>query len=107
MDINTIAVREPNKFSEPVEVQAGTEFRIPITGKSIKVVFLGGSAESTITVKQGNGIQGVRDLAGKVPTGDLVGIKLDTGYFEAVKGENAGYIVAEASTSVTLIAVED
>ena len=60
--------------------------------KTILVVSNGGSAETTLTVKAGNSIQGVCDLTLTVPVGVSL-VKLESGRFKFVTGENKGKIV--------------
>lgn len=60
--------------------------------KMILVVNNTGSAETTLTVKAGNGIQGVCDLTLTVPVGVSL-VKLESGRFKNVSGENKGKIV--------------
>lgn len=56
------------------------------------ILVISASADTTLTVKAGNGIQGVADLALTVPTGTNL-IKLESGRFKNVTGENKGKIV--------------
>ncbi len=60
--------------------------------KMILVVNNTGSAATTLTVKAGNGIQAVRDLTLNVPVG-VSFVKLESGRFKFVTGENKGKIV--------------
>lgn len=58
----------------------------------ILVIDNGGTAATTLTVKAGNGIQGVCDLALTVPVGVSL-VKLESGRFKFVSGSNKGKIV--------------
>lgn len=60
--------------------------------KMILVVNNSGSAATKLTVKAGNGIQGVCDLSLDVPVGVSL-VKLESGRFKFVTGENKGKIV--------------
>ena len=51
-----------------------------------------GSAATSLTVKAGNGIQGVADLTLTVPVGVSL-VKLESGRFKFVTGDNKGKIV--------------
>ena len=65
------------------------------------------SAEASVVVKAGNGIQGVQDLeAYKVPATTLSVIRLDDGRFKNVSGEDNGYIVITGPTTAQVAVVE-
>ena len=62
------------------------------------VVLFQGSG--TVTIKQGNGIQGVVDLEAFEING-MAAFRLDSGAFKNVTGDDKGYVVAiPSSTSV-------
>ena len=56
------------------------------------VLVINASAATSLTVKAGNGIQGVADLVVTVPKGISL-LKLESGRFKNVSGENKGKIV--------------
>ncbi len=56
------------------------------------VLVIRASAATDLTVKAGNGIQGVTDLALTVPAGVSL-VKLESGRFKNVSGDNKGKIV--------------
>lgn len=56
------------------------------------VLVIDASAATDLTVKAGNGIQGVTDLTLSVPEGISL-VKLESGRFKNVSGENKGKIV--------------
>ncbi len=74
--------------------------------KMILVVQNSGSAATTLTVKAGNGIQGVADLTLTVPVGVNLA-KLESGRFKNVSGENKGKIVvvSPGTPSVGVVAI--
>ena len=74
--------------------------------KMILVVQNSGSAATTLTVKAGNGIQGVADLTLTVPAGVNL-VKLESGRFKNVSGENKGKIVvvSTGTPSVGVVAI--
>lgn len=74
--------------------------------KMILVVQNSGSAATTLTVKAGNGIQGVADLTLTVPVGVNL-VKLESGRFKNVSGENKGEIVvvSPGTPSVGVVAI--
>ena len=56
------------------------------------VLVINAGSATTLTVKAGNGIQGVADLRLDVPKGVSL-VKLESGRFKNVSGENKGKIV--------------
>lgn len=56
------------------------------------ILVVNATAETKLTVKAGNGIQGVCDLTLDVPVGVSL-VKLESGRFKFVTGENKGKIV--------------
>lgn len=74
--------------------------------KMVLVVNNATSAASTLTVKAGNGIQGVCDVTLNVPKGISL-VKLESGRFKNVSGENKGkiVIVSPAALSVGVAAL--
>ena len=74
--------------------------------KMILVVQNSGSAATTLTVKAGNGIQGVADLTLTVPVGVNL-VKLESGRFKNVSGGNKGKIVvvSPGTPSVGVVAI--
>lgn len=64
--------------------------------KMILVVNNGGDAAVSLTVKAGNGIQGVADLTLSIPKGVSL-VKLDSGRYKFVSGPNKGKIVVKSA----------
>lgn len=56
------------------------------------VLVINASVATSLTVKAGNGIQGVADLVVEAPKGISL-LKLESGRFKNVSGENKGKIV--------------
>ena len=84
---------------------------IDFKGKDHKTVILaqnGGSGTATVTVKAGNGIQGVNDVAEyTIAAGSIAAIRLDSGEFKQVTGTNKGNVVIiPSSTDVKFAVVE-
>ncbi|MBQ3063985.1 MAG: hypothetical protein IJC99_04205 [Clostridia bacterium] len=69
--------------------------------KMVLVVQNTASADATLTVKAGNGIQGVVDLTLTVPKQAVSLVKLDSGRFKNVSGENKGKIVVVSATALS------
>ena len=63
-----------------------------------------GSADVTLTVKAGNGIQGVNDLVLTVSKGTHL-FKLESGRFKFISGENKGKVVMVSSGELNIAAV--
>ena len=68
--------------------------------KMVLVVQNTASSDATLTVKAGNGIQGVVDLTLTVPKNAVSLVKLDSGRFKNVSGENKGKIVVVSATAL-------
>lgn len=69
--------------------------------KTVLVINNGTSAASTLTVKAGNGIQGVCDLTLQVPEGISL-VKLESGRFKNVSGDNKGKIVVVSPAALSV-----
>lgn len=70
------------------------------------VLVINASAQTDLTVKAGNGIQGVTDLVLTVPQGVSL-VKLESGRFKNVSGANKGKIivVSTGTPSVGVVAL--
>lgn len=64
--------------------------------KMVLVIHNSGSSATDLTVKAGNGIQGVADLALTVPVGVSL-VKLESGRFKFVSGANKGKIIVKST----------
>lgn len=70
------------------------------------VLVINASAQTDLTVKAGNGIQGVTDLVLTVPQGVSL-VKLESGRFKNVSGANKGkvIVVSTGTPSVGVVAL--
>ena len=70
------------------------------------VLVINASAQTDLTVKAGNGIQGVTDLVLTVPQGVSI-VKLESGRFKNVSGANKGkvIVVSTGTPSVGVVAL--
>ena len=70
------------------------------------VLVINASAKTDLTVKAGNGIQGVTDLVLTVPQGVSL-VKLESGRFKNVSGANKGkvIVVSTGTPSVGVVAL--
>lgn len=91
---------------------AGTTdgFQVPATNGDWKRVVLvqntDTSAAVTVTVKHGNGIQGVKDLdAFSVAAGKVAAIRLDDGRYKNVSGNDRDYILIVSSSTKAFLSV--
>lgn len=75
-------------------------------GDDKMILVIQAEAATTLTVKAGNGIQGVADHTLTVPVGISL-IKLESGRFKNVSGDNKGKIIvnAAAAASVGVVAL--
>ena len=60
------------------------------------ILVISASSATTLTVKAGNGIQGVADLTLTVPEGVSL-VKLESGRFKNVSGTNKGKVVVKSA----------
>lgn len=80
---------------------AATETPVAFDQKDDQTVLVLNNTDSTaktVTIKAGNGIQGVNDEVLTVPAGINL-IKLESGRFKFVTGDNKGKIVLKAAAS--------
>ena len=88
-------VKMRNEIATPTlkSLVANTPTKIEFTDRDDKMVLvISATAPTTLTVKAGNGIQGVNDLVLQVPEGVSL-LKLESGRFKFVSGENKDNIV--------------
>ena len=88
-----------NELATPTlkELAADTETKIEFTDRDDKMVLVIEAEEATsLTVKAGNGIQGVNDLVLTVPEGVSL-LKLESGRFKFVSGENKDHILVKSA----------
>ena len=96
LSLNTFNV-DAITFTAPTAATDG--FTVPFTGKDKNIVLLfqntnSGSTPRTATIKAGNGIQGVADLAsGDIAAGEIGSVVVDSGAFKNVSGTNKGKIL--------------
>lgn len=86
---------------------ANTEAAVDFDERDDHVVFVvhnSSSSDVTLTVKAGNGLQGVNDLKLTVPKGIHL-FKLESGRFKLVSGENKGKIIVVSSGTPSIAAV--
>lgn len=92
---------------------AGTTdgFQIDYTPADHKMVILfqnTGSGAGTVTVKQGNGIQGVADSETfSIAAGEFAAVRLDSGAFKRVNGEDKDMVlVIPSATTIKACAIQ-
>lgn len=87
---------------------ANTEKALDFDGSDERIVVLvqnTATSAATITVKAGNGLQGVADLVLNVPASAISLVKLDSGRFKNVSGANKGKIVVVSATALKVATV--
>ncbi|MGI5824517.1 MAG: hypothetical protein ACOX7J_02995 [Bacillota bacterium] len=101
---------EQNGFGDLVWTAGTTDgFKIPMTAKDNKILMLfqnTGTSAATVTLKCGNGIQGVNDLAAySIAASGITAIEPESGAFKNVSGEDKGYAVVVPSATAVKCAV--
>ena len=89
-----------------VDAADGAEFAM--SGRDDKTLVLvqnSASSEGTVTVKAGNGIQGVNDLTVTVPASSTTALVLDSGRYKNVSGNDRGKVVVLGSAATIKLAV--
>ncbi len=102
-----LALRNEIATVELEKLTANTPKALEFTERDDKVVLvINATADTTLTIKAGNGIQGVADHTLTVPTGTNL-VKLESGRFKNVTGENKGKIVvvSPGTPSVGVVAL--
>lgn len=82
-------------------LSAGVDTEVPFDQRddqTILVLSNNGSSPVDVTIKAGNGLQGVNDLVVSVAAGANA-IKLESGRFKFVSGEHKGKILVNAESS--------
>ena len=79
----------------------GTMFDFTPADQKMVLVFQNtGAGSSTVTLKAGNGLQGVNDLdAFSIPASGFAAVRLDSGSFKNVSGDNKGKVVVIPSAA--------
>ena len=95
-----------NEIATPsvVSISSGTSKALEWSENDEKMVLVinnEGSSSAALTVKAGNGIMGVTDLALTVPQGISL-VKLESSRFKNVSGENKGKIVVQANSALKI-----
>lgn len=91
-------------------VDAADGAAVDFTQDDRKIVLLvknaNASAAKNVTVKMGNGLQGVVDLVQAVPAGATMAFSIESGAFKHVSGPNRGKVlVAGESTDIQVGAI--
>ncbi len=112
-NIERVKITDANELSSAITFTAASSaadgFKVNFEGKDYKTLIIveGGSTEGTITVKQGNGIQGVADITYAVGASATFALTLDSGVFKNVSGDNKGHVmIVPSTTAIKIAAVE-
>ena len=74
--------------------------------KTLLLVQNSATSEGTLTVKAGNGIQGVNDLSVVVPASSTVGLVLESGRFKKISGDDKGKIILAGAATLKVAVVK-
>lgn len=105
---NTLSL---NEWGTIAFTSCGTDgAKIPAVNADFKRVILVNNTSSsavTVTVKKGNGIQGVKDLDSfSVAASGIAAIRLDDGRYKNVSGTDKDYIIVTPSAATPMAVVE-
>lgn len=103
----TVTMRNELATVELTKLSAGTETAIAWPENDHKMTLVvNAENDTTLTVLAGNGIQGAADLELSVPEGISL-IKLESGRFKNVSGDNKGKVVIKSigTPSVGVVAL--
>lgn len=110
VDVNIQRTGKPNKANEITysEVAAGDTVKLDAGFKDFAAVliFKGGAADSSITVKAGNGYAGVNDYKFTLTKTKDFALVLDSARFENVVGADSGKILIESTAACSVALVE-
>lgn len=105
--ITKLNIVTPLTMTTPTTAADG--FALDFTGSDEKEIALfqnTGTGEGKVTLKHGDGIQGVADADEvSIPAGGIAIVRLDSGRFKNVSGENKDYVVAIPSAATIHAAV--
>jgi hypothetical protein len=89
-----------------VDATDGAEFEM--SGRDDKVVVIiqnAATAAKNVTIKAGNGIQGVNDYVESVPASSTTAIVLESGRFKNVSGNDKGKVIIMGASADIKLAV--
>lgn len=114
--LSAVKLSDRNEFSAPV---SSANLTAAVNGTSLEAELMldfsdekclilvqnAGTSAAAVTVKAGNGIQGVNDLVHSVPASSSVILALDSGRFKNVSGDDKGKVIfVGASTNIKIAA---
>ena len=114
--LSAVKLSDRNEFSAPV---SSANLTAAVNGTSLEAELMldfsdekclilvqnAGTSAADVTVKAGNGIQGVNDLVHSVPASSSVILALDSGRFKNVSGDDKGKVIfAGANTNIKIAA---
>ena len=68
--------------------------------RSVLLVHNSASSASNVTVKAGNGLQGVSDLVHSIPASSIALIVLESGKFKNVSGDDKGKVIITGAATL-------
>lgn len=88
-------------------LDAGDGAYIDFTGKDHNIlILLTGSAADTVTIKAGDGIQGVADEEVSVTNGGTTAVSIESGRFKITSGAHKGFVHLTGAATTSVQAVE-
>ena len=95
------------QLKDGTAIDASDGLYVLYTGKDSNIVLLlSGSAEDTVTIEMGNGLQGVADEEAQVVSGKTTAITLESGRFKLVSGEYKDYVHLKGAATTKVQAFE-
>lgn len=105
LNLDTANVFEIEKFNEAsdaittsgllgtVDATDGAHFTLDDSSDKVLLMLQGATADASVTIKAGNGIQGVNDLTFTVASGKTKLICIESGRFKNMSGANKGKVI--------------
>ena len=114
--LSAVKLSDRNEFSAPVTsanltaavngTSLEAELKLDFSDeKCLILVQNAGASDADVTVKAGNGIQGVNDLVHSVAASSFAILAIDSGRFKHVSGEEKGKVIFKGSSADIKIAV--
>ena len=109
-DITVVKTDKPNVAKEFAftSLAASDNVKIPCSFKDehTMLLFRGGSAEATVTLKAGDGYGAVNDLTFTVGASKYMAITINSARFKVHEGDNKGLVIASVSAACSIAVVE-
>ena len=108
--ITVVTTKRPNVPSAYTyaSLASGNNIVVPcgFKDKHTMLLFIGGSAASTVTLKAGNAYAGVNDEVFEVPANAYMAVTINSNRFKNISGDYKGSMVLTVSAACSLAVVE-